>query len=127
MTAEHFYNPAEFWGEWILPAIARSDPAYPSQEYWRGRIWGPMNFLVYLALRNYDLSGARADLAEKSKALFLKNWREHRFVAENYNCETGEGGENDSSDRYYHWGGLLGFMAFIEAGYVAGWENPVSS
>ena len=125
MMADHFYNPAEFWGEWILPTIARDDPAYPDQEYWRGRVWGPTNFLAYLAIRQYDLPAVRADLAEKSKDLFLKNWREHRYVAENYNCETGQGGENNSSDRYYHWGGLLGFMALIEAGYVAGWEEPL--
>ncbi|RMD77546.1 MAG: hypothetical protein D6820_11395, partial [Lentisphaerae bacterium] len=48
MVKEHFYNPAEFWGEWIIPSIARNDPGYPDQSYWRGRIWGPMNFLVYL-------------------------------------------------------------------------------
>lgn len=125
MIEEHFYNPDEFWGEWIMPTIARNDPAYPDQEYWRGRIWGPTNFLVYLGLRNYDLPQAREDLAEKSKELFLKNWREHGYVAENYNCETGQGGENNSSDRYYHWGALLGFMALIEAGYVAGWESPL--
>ena len=68
MIDEHFYNPEEFWGEWILPSIARNDPAYPDQNYWRGRIWAPMNFLVYLGLRNYDLPQARADLVEKSQA-----------------------------------------------------------
>lgn len=125
MMTEHFYNPDEFWGEWMIPTSTRNHPAYPEQDYWRGRIWGPTNFLAYLGLRKYDLPGARADLAEKSKALFLKNWREHRYVAENYNCETGEGGEVSNSDRYYHWGGLLGFMAFIEAGVVEGWEKPL--
>ena len=125
MMTEHFYNPAEFWGEWIMPTIARNDQAYPEQEYWRGRIWGPTNFLAYLGLRRYELPQARKDMAEKSAALFLKNWREHRYVAENYNSITGQGGENNSSDRYYHWGGLLGFMALIEAGYMAGWENDL--
>jgi len=125
MVAEHFYNPHEFWGEWILPTIARSDPAFADQEYWRGRIWGPTNFLAYLGLRRYQLPQARKDMAEKSAALFLKNWREHGYVAENYNAITGEGGENHSSDRYYHWGGLLGFMALIEAGYIAGWEQEL--
>jgi len=125
MMKEHFYNPQEFWGEWILPTCTRDDPAYPDQDYWRGRIWGPTNFLVYLGLRNYEQSQARADLAEKSKALFLKNWREHGYVAENYHGDTGEGGETYNSDRYYHWGGLLGFMALIEAGFVEGWEKPL--
>ena len=46
----HYENPKEFWGEWALPSIARNDPAFGDQNYWRGRIWAPMNFLVYLAL-----------------------------------------------------------------------------
>lgn len=125
MIANHFYNPDEFWGEWMLPTAARNDPAFIEQNYWRGRIWGPTNFLVYLGLRKYDLPQARRDLVEKSRELFLKNWREHRYVAENYNAITGLGGENDSSDRYYHWGGLLGWISFIEAGWVAGWEQQI--
>jgi glycogen debranching enzyme len=44
MITEHLRNPDEFWGEWVLPSIARNDPAYPDQTYWRGRIWAPMNF-----------------------------------------------------------------------------------
>lgn len=122
MIAEHFYNPNEFWGQWILPSISRSDPAYPDQEYWRGRIWGPMNFLVYLGLLNYDLPHARKDLAEKSCQLFMKNWLEHGYVCENYCADTGEGGERLTSDRYYHWGGLLGLISFYEAGYFS--TNP---
>jgi putative isomerase len=109
MIAEHLDNPAEFWGEWVLPSISRSDPAY-SNEYWRGRIWGPMNFLVYLGLRNYDLAKERAALVEKSRLLLLHSFGRDRTVHENYNPDTGEG----TSDDYYHWGALLGFMTFLE-------------
>ena len=55
MIKEHMRNPEEFWGEYILPSIARNDPAYPDNDYWRGRIWAPMNYLVYRALLEYDL------------------------------------------------------------------------
>lgn len=113
---EHFFNPDEFWGEWVLPAIARNDPAYPDQTYWRGRIWAPMNWLVYLGLRNYPhMQKARKALAEKSKALLLKEWREHRHIHENYNANTGEGCDSRSSDSFYHWGALLGLIALWEA------------
>ena len=118
MVREHLYNPQEFWGEWVLPSIARSDPAFADQDYWRGRVWGPMNFLVYLGLCNYDQEQARRDLAQRSQRLFLKNWRESGFVCENYSAITGLGGEISNSDRYYHWGGLLGMIALIEAGYM---------
>jgi putative isomerase len=117
MISEHFYNPEEFWGEWLIPTIARNDPAYPDQVYWRGRIWGPSNFLVYLSLRNYPLPEAIKDLTEKSKNLLMKNWLENGFVCENYNADTGIGGERPDSDRYYHWGGLLGMPALMEAGF----------
>jgi hypothetical protein len=126
MMAKHFYNPAEFWGDWIMPSIARNDPAYPDQDYWRGRIWPPMNFLVYLALRNYNLPQARSDLVEKSKALLLREWRVEGHVHENYNGDTGEGDDKPNSDAFYHWGGLLGLMAFIEAGYLEGPEQPIN-
>jgi len=126
MIVEHFYNPEEFWGEWVLPSIARNDPAYPDQDYWRGRIWGPMNFLVYLGLRNYDLPQARADLAEKSKRLLLKEWLERGHVHENYCSDTGEGCNKPNSDAFYHWGGLLGVIALIEAGFLEGPEQPLA-
>jgi putative isomerase len=123
MLAEHLYNPAEFWGDWILPSIARNDPAYPEQDYWRGRIWAPMNFLVYLGLRNYDVAPARTALAEKSRALLLKEWHAHGHVHENYSGDTGEGCDKGNSDRFYHWGGLLGLPAFYEAGWF---DRPVA-
>jgi glycogen debranching enzyme len=72
MVTEHLTNPDEFWGRWVLPSIARNDPAYPDQNYWRGRIWAPMNFLVYLGLRNYDVPEVQAELAAKSRRLLLK-------------------------------------------------------
>lgn len=114
MADEHFFNPDEFWGEWILPAIARNDPAYTDQRYWRGRIWAPMNFLVYLGLRNYNLPEARKSLVEKSEALLLKEWREHGHVHENYHADTGTGCDIGSSDAFYHWGGLLGLISVME-------------
>jgi putative isomerase len=122
---EHFFNPDEFWGDWILPAIARNDPAYADQRYWRGRIWAPMNWLVYLGLRNYPrLEKARKALVAKSTDLLLKEWREKRHIHENYNGDTGEGCDVDSSDSFYHWGGLLGLIALWEAGGGGG-ENGV--
>lgn len=118
MLNEHFYNPEEFWGEWLLPSIARNDPAYPEQDYWRGRIWAPMNFLVYLGLRKQGLLDASKQLADRSAALILKEWLNHGHVHENYSGDTGEGCDKDNSDRYYHWGGLLSFLALMEAGLV---------
>ncbi len=42
MVREHYFNPAELHGEWVIPSVARNVPDFADQDYWRGRIWGPM-------------------------------------------------------------------------------------
>jgi putative isomerase len=114
MIEEHLLNPNEFWGEWVLPSIARDDPAFKDQNYWRGRIWGPMNYLVYLGLRNYDVPEVRRALAEKSLNLVQQEWGEKGHLHENYNAITGEGDDVTNSDAFYHWGALLGLIEWTE-------------
>jgi hypothetical protein len=114
MIKNHLLNPKEFWGEWIIPSIARDDPAFKDQNYWRGRIWGPMNYLVYLGLRNYDEPEVQRQFAEKSYALFLLEWKKNGHVHENYNGMTGAGDDVTSSDRFYHWGALLGYIQYLQ-------------
>jgi neutral trehalase len=114
MIQKHLLNTDEFWGQWVIPSIARNDPAFSDQNYWRGRIWGPMNYLVYLGLRNYDDPEARRDFAQKSYELFLKEWKENGHVHENYNAKTGSGDDVRNSDRFYHWGALLGYVEYME-------------
>jgi putative isomerase len=114
MIQKHLLNPDEFWGQWVIPSIARNDAAFHDQNYWRGRIWGPMNYLVYLGLRNYDDPKTRHEFAQKSFDLFLKEWTEKGHVHENYNAITGTGDDVTSSDRFYHWGALLGYIQYME-------------
>ena len=116
MIEKHLKNSEEFWGEWVIPSIERNDPAFKDQDYWRGRIWGPMNYLIYLGLQNYADLDVRKDFAAKSYALFLKEWTEHGHVHENYNAITGSGDDVSSSDRFYHWGALLGYIEYLEQG-----------
>ena len=114
MIVEHFYNPNEFWGNWIMPSVSRNDSAFNDNNYWRGRIWAPMNFLVYCGLKNYNLPRACKDLVEKSEELILKSWLGEHHVYENYNSVTGEGDDVENSDKFYHWGALLAFMKLLE-------------
>ena len=125
MLKEHFYNPAEFWGDFIMPSISRNDPAYPDQDYWRGRIWAPMNYLVYLAMRKRGLSEACRDLSANSASLFLQEWRAHGHVHENYDGDTGWGCGVRNSDKFYHWGALLALIGLIEGGFVDGPETKL--
>lgn len=120
MVNEHLLNPEEFYGKWMLPSIARNDPAFKDQEYWRGCIWAPLNFLVYLGLKNYDFPSASEMLAEKSHLLFMENVELNGYVYENYNAITGniENPEEGHlmGDNYYHWGALLGLIQILESG-----------
>lgn len=126
MMKEHFYNPDEFYGEWMLPSVPRNDSTFKTQDYWKGRIWAPLNFLVYIGLRKHQLDAPKNELVAKSKALLLKNWKENHYVCENYNAITGIGAEKGTaSDPFYHWGALLGFMDFIENGIVEAPEKPL--
>lgn len=109
----------------MLPSIARNDPAFPDQEYWRGRVWAPLNFLAYMALCRTELKDVRKDLAEKSRTLFMKEWQQHRHVHENYSAITGEGCDSGNSDKFYHWGALLCMIALAEAGFVPGFGLPL--
>jgi putative isomerase len=118
MIKQHYFDPAEFYGDYVMPSIARNDPAFKDNSYWRGRIWAPMNFLVYLGMLNYDLKDARTDLVGKSRDLLLKNWAATGGVFENYNAVSGKGDDVYNADGFYHWGALLGFMEFIEKGYM---------
>jgi neutral trehalase len=115
MIRDHLLNPQEFWGKWVIPATPRNDPAFADQNYWRGRIWGPMNFLVYLGLRNYDQSEARRQLAQQSLELFQLEWSSNHHAHENYNAVTGSGDDVSSSDRFYHWGALLALINYMES------------
>jgi len=114
MVREHLLNEREFWGAYVIPSIARSDPAYPDNDYWRGRIWGPFNFLVAEGLRRYRFDDVAAELARKGLEMFMRNWREDGGVYENYNAQTGRGGDVWNAARLYHWGGLLVLIALQE-------------
>ncbi|MDR1504941.1 MAG: hypothetical protein LBT43_21025 [Prevotella sp.] len=120
MIRKHLLNPDEFWGEWVIPATPRNDPAFKENTYWKGRIWAPLNFLVYMGLRNYDtpmINDVRRQFSEKSGNLLLKSWLSDGYVFENYNATTGKGDDVTNSDKFYHWGALLGFICLIEQGY----------
>jgi putative isomerase len=73
-----------------------------------------MHYLVYLGLRNYDDASVRSEFAQKSYDLFLKEWHDKGHVHENYNAILGTGDDVKNSDRFYHWGALLGYIEYLQ-------------
>lgn len=117
MLRRHLLDPDEFWGERVIPSIARNDPAFGEQSYWRGRIWAPMNFLVYQGLLNYNTLLAvqtRRQLADRSMQLFLHEWKDKGHVHENYSAVSDDSDTVPNSDRFYHWGAMLGLIEYEE-------------
>ncbi|NIM50129.1 MAG: hypothetical protein GTN62_07305 [Gemmatimonadales bacterium] len=112
-------DPSKFWGEYVLPTISRDDPAFQDQQYWRGAIWPPMNYLVYHGLRRYGLDDAASELAARSAELFLRHWRDYQVSPENYDCRTGQSG----GTRHQSWGPLLALMGVEEFIDITPWEG----
>jgi len=102
-------------------SVARADPAFFDNNYWRGRIWGPQVALVWLGLRRYDAvpaaRAARAELVAQALRLELQEWRLFRQVTENMNGIFGAGEDVANADPFYTWGALLGHVALLDAGF----------
>lgn len=118
---EHLLNEKEFWGEFVIPSIARNDAAFEDNDYWRGRVWAPMNFLVAEGLKRYNFLDVADQLAYKGLDLFLREWNEESHIHENYNSVDGEGDDVYNAEPLYTWGGLLGQIAIASLVDVQAW------
>lgn len=118
MVEKHLLNPDEFWGDYVIPSISRAEPAFADQDYWRGRIWGPMNYLVYEGLKRCGDHDTAAAFAQRGYALFRKEWEEESHIHENYNAITGDGDDKFNADPFYTWGALLAYIPVCEYLYI---------
>jgi hypothetical protein len=116
MVERHLLNTREFWGTYVTPSIARNDPGFPDQFYWRGDIWGPTNYMVYQAINRYRFDEVALEYARKNYDLFMDDWKTNQHDNEQYHADGGNGG----GDTHYTWGALLclpGINQYID-------ENP---
>lgn len=60
-----------------------------------------------------DITISEAE-ALKSKKLLLKDWLARGYIYENWNSVTGQGDDVGNSDKFYHWGALLGYITLLE-------------
>lgn len=116
---KHLLNPKEFWGDYVIPTISRSDPAYKDQQYWRGTIWPPTNYLVYQGLKVYGFDAIASEFASRSSALFLRSWENFQLCPENFDSRTGEAG----GQRYQSWGPLFALIALEEYLDFTPWQG----
>jgi putative isomerase len=86
---EHLTNPELFWGEYILPTVARNDPHYSPDQMWRGPVWANINYFFIEALNQIGREDLAQTLRQKTLELIMK----HQNIYEYYNSETGEAPE----------------------------------
>ena len=118
---QRLLDPKEFWGEYVIPTISRSDPAFKSenQQYWRGTIWPPANYLIYQGLKAYGFDAVAAEFARKSADLFMRSWGAFQLCPENFDSLTGEAG----GQRHQSWGPLFVLTALEEYLDFTPWEG----
>jgi len=96
-------DPKRFWGRWVLPTLPYDDPLWPTQDYWKGKVWAPVNYLVFQGLKRYASPELQAEFARKSVEIFMRNWTAKGVCGENFLSTTGD----QSSDPHYTWGALM--------------------
>ncbi|MGO8788651.1 MAG: MGH1-like glycoside hydrolase domain-containing protein [Terriglobia bacterium] len=119
MIKEHLLNPKQFWGQYVAPTIARDDPAFPDQFYWRGDIWGPTNYMLYEGVNRYRFDEVARDYAQKNYDLFMDDWRRNQHDNEQYYAWGGSAG----GDTHYTWGALLCLAPLEQYIDVNPWEG----
>ena len=83
----HLTNPDEFWGEYVIPSVARNDPHYDPETMWRGPVWVNINYIFIEALRQVgEASTWRTALLEKTLDLIMGQPGIHEY----YHAETGK-------------------------------------
>jgi putative isomerase len=115
-------DPKRFGGAFRLPSVAREDPAYWDNVYWRGRVWPPLNYLTYQGLKRAGAEAMASRLAEDSLALFRAAWAK-RQCPENFSAETGLADDQPDTDLFYGWGVLMPLIAINEIIDVTPWNG----
>lgn len=82
----HLTAPDEFWGERVIPSVARNDPHFDPETMWRGPVWVNINYFFIEALRQVGEHGLACTLQEKTLELVMRQ----PSIYEYYDAETGD-------------------------------------
>ena len=100
-TLDLIHDPNELWSKYGICSLSQSDSVYGTGEnYWRGPIWMPINYLLLQALETKYM---REGPFKSKAALIYKELRTNiidnvynvytstGYTWEQYSCETGQG------------------------------------
>jgi putative isomerase len=112
MIYEQLMNPQEFWSNWPVPTLARSEPGYSEKQLasdlgcsWRANTWIPTNYMIYHALKFYGYNELASIIAFKTSELMKRAGNR-----EYYHSESGTG---TGLDPFWGWS-LLGHFFLFE-------------
>jgi glycogen debranching enzyme len=94
LIKKHLLNPAEFWTNYPIPSVAKSEPYYFPGHHpyfrgkllWRGPSWINTNWFIIQGLRKNGFENIADQIIEKTLTMV-----EREGFREYYNPETGEG------------------------------------
>ena len=86
---EHLKDPHEFYGDYTLPSVARTDQTYDPDKMWRGPVWININYFFIEALQNIG----EFDLAKVIRTKTINLIMGNSGLYEYYNSRTGKPGK----------------------------------
>ncbi|MEB3958850.1 trehalase family glycosidase [Streptomyces kunmingensis] len=139
LIEDHLLNPDEFWGDHVIPSVARNDPTYCSggpvhpdsehfrffdrygedtaPEQWKGAAWPPMNFTVYDGVKRYGFDNVAGQFAARSTAMYLDAWDKENWFPESFDPEPGQSVMDSAVDtawRTYSWSNAMAVQGLHE-------------
>lgn len=141
MVDEHLLNPAEFWGEYVIPSVSFDDPEFHGKdlyehfeegadksryEEWRGTIWPPSNYLVYTGLKRYGFDSVAAEFAQKSTNLWLSTWNKYNWFPEYFDALPGRPVNDvaaNTAHRYQSWSMAMPLTGIQELIDIEPWSK----
>ncbi|WP_262698561.1 MULTISPECIES: MGH1-like glycoside hydrolase domain-containing protein [Streptomyces] len=152
LVTEHLLDPEEFWGPYVIPSVARNDPAYCSggpvhpgsehfrffdkygedsaPEQWKGAVWPPMNATVYDGLKRYGFDDAAGRFAARSTAMYLDAWDEENWFPESFDPIPGQSvmaSAVDTAWRTYSWSNAMAVQGLHELISDNPWDGDPSA
>lgn len=83
---QHLTDPSEFWGEYLIPSVARNDQHYEPSKMWRGSIWVNINYFFIEALRQIGEDDLADEITQKTLDLIMR----HPGIYEYYHADNGD-------------------------------------
>jgi putative isomerase len=118
----HLANEKTFGGGPLVPGSDRGSSAASDNTYWRGRIWTPYNYLVYLGLRRVGAARWATELAISSYR-HIAQAQLQGLCPENFSQSSWEIDVDHDCEPQYTWGAMMAYLSSMEAAMVTPWRG----